>query len=218
MSNPRERNRSLISGLIAVVVVFTTLVVLAVVRVGSLFRPKYVPIEQLKFPVLVLQPAGAALFAEWDSTALQKFPEGSTRTPVNGTIIIDSTFNQFTQENVARQKEGDLKWMARHLLPGLRVKYTFDLRRRAGASGREGLAKIIREAPRLSEDAAEDAAMRSAALQQTTMDGVLDALRLYKPAEPATQAAAAELGEPEVVVDQSMPTTTEVEPAKPGSQ
>ena len=214
MSNPRGRKRSPISGLIAVVVVITTLVVLAAVRVGSLFRPKYVPIEQLKFPVLVLQPDGMALFAEWDSTALQKFPERSMRTPVNGTVLIDSAFAQFTQENVKRQSEGELKWIARALVPGLRVKYSFDLRRRADASGRERLAAIIARSPRFSDDPAEDAAMRAAALQQTTMDGVLDALRLYKPAEPATQAAV-ELGEPGVV-DQSVPTTTEAEPGEAG--
>src|SRR5438477_11987819 len=100
MANPRGRKRSLISGLLAVFVVAATLVVLAAMRVGSFFRQKYVPIDQLKFPVLVKQPAGVAWFAEWESTALQKFAERSTRTPVNGTLIIDSAFNQFTQENV----------------------------------------------------------------------------------------------------------------------
>jgi len=113
MANPRARNRSPISMLLAVLAVAGVAVGLAVMRVNSFFRRKYVPIEQLKFPVLVIQPGGMALFAEWDSVALEKFPPKSPRTPVNATVIIDSEFNQFTQENVARQKEGELKWMAR---------------------------------------------------------------------------------------------------------
>src|SRR4051794_16801747 len=98
MPTPAGKRRSIVTTLFAVIAVVVALVVFAVMRLGSFFRPKYVPIGQLKFPVLVMQPDGASLFAEWDSTALQKFPERSSRTPVNGTIIIDSAFNQFTQE------------------------------------------------------------------------------------------------------------------------
>src|SRR4051794_38986762 len=138
MTNARRQKRSPVSTLLAVFVVAATMVVLAVLRVSTLFRPKYVPIGQLKFPVLVIQPGGVALFAEWEDVSLQKFPEGSLRTPVNGTVIVDSEFNQYEQVNVARQKEGDLKWMARYLVPGLRVKYTFDLKR-GHSSGREAM-------------------------------------------------------------------------------
>jgi hypothetical protein len=95
--------------------------------------------------------------------------------------------------------------MARHPIPGMRVKYTFDLRR-SKVSGREALMELIRRAPAFSDDAGEDAAMRSAALQQTTMAGVLDALRLYKPAEPATRA-----------VESDAPTTGPVD-AEPTSE
>ncbi len=108
MTNPGGRKRSAISTLLAVIFVAASLVVLGVKRVTSLFRQKYVPIEQLKFPVLVFQPGGMRVFAEWDDIALQKFPERSLRTPADGTVIVDSEFNQFTpQENVHRQKEGD---------------------------------------------------------------------------------------------------------------
>lgn len=188
MADPRSPRKPLISTLLAAVVIATTLLVLAVMRVGSFFRQKYVPIDQLKFPVLVVQPNRVAWFAEWDSTALQKFPERSGRTPENGTVIVDSAFDQFTQENVTRKKEGDLKWLARILLPGLRVKYTFDLRR-AKVSGREALMEMIRLGPPLCEDPTQDTARRAAAQQQTTMDAVLDALHLYKPIEPTTQTA-----------------------------
>jgi len=98
MTDSPRRRRSPISIVLAVFVVAAMMVVLLVSRIRSIFRPSIVPIEQLKFPVLVIQPGGVPIFAEWDTTPLQKFEEKSTRTPVNGTVIIDSEFNQFTQE------------------------------------------------------------------------------------------------------------------------
>ena len=207
MPTPAGKRRSIVTTLFAVIAVAVALVVFAMMRLGSFFRPKYVPIGQLKFPVLVMQPDGASLFAEWDSTALQKFPERSSRTPVNGTIIIDSAFNQFTQENVHRQTEGELKWIARALVPGLRVKYTFDLRR-ASASGRDALHAIIRKATPFSDDPTEDAAMRAAAQQHSTMDGVLEALHFYKPAEPATPLVSEQMD--------STPSTSPIMELEPG--
>jgi len=70
----------------------------------------------------------------------------------------------------------------------------------------------IRQAPPFSADPANDAAMRIAARQQTTMAGVLDALHLYKPVEPATQPATEPAIE-HVGADPSSPATVEPEPS-----
>lgn len=199
---------------LAVFVVVAMMCVLLFVRVRSLFRPKFVPIGELKFPVLVVQPDGVPLFAEWDSTPLQKFEEKSHRSPINGTILIDSDFNQFTEENVERAKEGDIKQIGRFLFPGvMRIKYTFDLRR-SKTTGLEAMRALIRTAPPFDEDPAKDAAMRAAALEQTTMAGVLDALRFIKPPDPPTTSPAMEGPTTEAVET----TTIEHDPDRPGDR
>ena len=159
MAGERAKKTSAVSSIIAILFVAIAMMVVAVVRVRSFFRPKYVPIEQVQFPVLVIQPDGVPVFAEWDASRLSRFPEKSQRTPVNGTVLIDSAFNQFKQENVSRKTEGELKQIARFLIPGLDVKYTFDLRR-SPAKGREAAMELIRLAPPFSESADQDAAMR----------------------------------------------------------
>jgi len=86
--------------------------------------------------------------------------------------------------------------MTRHLFPGLmRVRYTFDLRR-SKTIGIDAMRNLLRAAPPFNEDTKEDAAMRTAALEQPTMAGVLDTLKFYKPLPP-----------PEPAVDASVPTT-----------
>ncbi len=207
-----SKKRSPISTVLAVFVVGAMLVVLLFSRVRSLFRPRYVPIDELKFPVLVVQPEGVPLFAEWDSTPLQKFEEKSPRRPANGSILIDSDFNQFTQENVKRAEEGDIKAIGRFLFPGvMRIKYTFDLRR-SKTTGLEALRALIRTAPPFSDDPATDAAMRAGALEQTTMAGVLDALHFIKPPDQPTTSPVMDGPTTEPVEA----TTIERDPDRPG--
>jgi len=187
MTETKSKKRSTVSLLVAIPVLLLVSILLLAMKVNSFFRRKPISVDDLKFPVLVFQPNGAAVFAEWDPIALVKVEENSRRTPTNGTIIIDAAFNQYTQENVQRVQEGEIKWIGRYLFPGaMRVKYKFDLKP-LETSGLEALRAQLRAAPPFNDDPAEDAAMRSAAQQQTTMAGVLDALKIVKPPEPTTQ-------------------------------
>ncbi len=188
MSDQRKSKRSFVSTLVAILFIGVALAGLLVVRVYRfVFRRGIVSLGSLKFPVLVIQPDGMRPFAEWDSVRLERFPKGDVRTPVNGTVLIDSDFNMFTQERVERKREGDLKIIARYLLPDMRVKYTFDVRRVKGGGKDAAMTRLL-QCPGFSENGS----MRDAVARQTTLAGVLDVLELYKPIEaiPAAPAVA----------------------------
>lgn len=94
MSDLPRRKRSFIATFIAILVIAGTLIDLVAVRVNTfLFRRNIVLLESLKFPVLIIQPDGISPFAEWEAVQLEKFSPKSARTPVDGTVIIDSDFN-----------------------------------------------------------------------------------------------------------------------------
>src|SRR5207247_715718 len=57
-------------------------------------------ISDLKFPVVVVQSDGSPPFVETESGGLKRIRIGSGRIPVNGSIVIDSDFKMYTQENV----------------------------------------------------------------------------------------------------------------------
>lgn len=186
MTEHNKKKRSTASLLVAIPLLIAVGIVLVVMKVNSFFRKKTISVDDLKFPVLVIQPGGTPVFAEWEPVDLQKFSERSRRTPVNGTIIVDSDLNQYLQENVRPAEEGEIKAIGRILFSNLmRRKYLFDLKP-IKLTGIDPLRTLLLAAPPFSDDPAEDGAMRSAAMKQTTLAGILDALKLEKPPEQTT--------------------------------
>ncbi len=207
MTEHNKKKRSTASLLVAIPLLIAVGIVLVVMKVNSFFRKKTISVDDLKFPVLVIQPGGVSLFAEWESTDLQKFKDQSRRTPVNGTIIVDSDLNQYLQENVRPAEEGDFKAIGRILFSNLmRRKYLFDLKP-TKLNGIDPLRSLLLAAPPFSEDPVEDGTMRSAAMKQTTLAGVLDVLGIVKPPEPTT-----------LPVDPIEPTTAPTEPPEPNTE
>ena len=204
MDTPPKRKRSTLRSILlgSFVVVFAMVVIVAM-WINNFIRRR-VPLSQVKFPVLVLQPNELLPFAEWDSPQLILFENSSARTPVDGTTIIDADFNIYMQENVKR-KESDLGWLARrYLTPGLRVRYSFDLKR-VSRPDQEAAMKLILGRERLSDDATENAALHAAVAKQTTVAGVLDALKLYKQIDPVPTTEPA-------VIESTDPGPTTIEP------
>jgi hypothetical protein len=209
MSDSPKRKRSILMAPLTVLLVLVALVGLAAMRLNNFFRRR-VPVEDLKYPVLVLQPIDLLPFAEWEPHRLKWFTDKSDRSPMNGTIIIDSEFNTYTQVNV-KKKESEIGWLARrYLTPGLPARYTFDLIRTRKADPVMAMQTLLAR-PRFSDDPTENAAMHAAVAKQTTMAGILDAMKIYKPIEPAPTTTTAPTTEPVEMIEPG-PATTEEPP------
>jgi len=199
MADSPKKKRSILMAPLTVLVVLVALVLIAFNRVNNFFRRK-VPLDQLKYPVLVLQPNEMLPFAEWEPHRLKWFSDKSYRSPVNGTILIDSEWNIYTEENVEK-KESEIGWLARrYLTPGLPARYTFDVIRKHKTDPVLAMQTLLAR-PRFSDDPAENASLHAEVAKQTTMAGVLDSLKIYKPIEPEPTTTTAPTTEPAEMID-----------------
>ena len=140
----------------------------------GLMRPA-ATLADLKFPVLVLRPGNEPPIVDVGAEGGIKAPEQFSSRPINGSIVIDSDFKMYAQQNV-RCKQGEITMIFRALLARHGpLTYRFKLKR-CWRSGIAAARRKLLACASYGGGIEVDNRKRRELAGQTTMEGIIAVL------------------------------------------
>jgi hypothetical protein len=137
------------------------------------YREKPASVSDLKFPVLVIPLDQSRVGVEPDAGSLCSAIIGSNLTPRNGTVVIDSDFNFYTQQNVKCQ-QGEMGMVFRAFVrPGKPMTFTMELKR-SRINGLQHTLQSLVECNSIGEGDTPEKRLELG--KQTTMAGIVEVL------------------------------------------
>ena len=148
-------------------------------------------IADLNFPVLLIRVDHSSVTVVRTVDEMHELPIGAQLVPFEGTIVVDSNFNNYTLKNV-KCRQGEISMVFRALLQTRNpLTYSFDLRR-SWHSGLEAARRHLHECQTYGGDPAEDQQKRANLAEKTTLPEMIEIIERVPPAtieSPTTNPA-----------------------------
>jgi len=146
-------------------------------------------LADLKYPVIVVPPDNQAPYIRTSADELQRGALNSNSCPANETVVIDSDFNIYQEQNV-KCNQSDLSISLRYLVrPGSQLTYSVCLKRDK-QKGCAAAVELISCCDSLGGDINDHDRRRCEIERQTTLQGIIAVLQSDSTTAPQSQESS----------------------------